>query len=91
MKRRDYMIKTIDALDRLSCIIPKGAFYLFCNITRTGLDSVTFCRRLLDEAHVACVPGVAFGSDVHIRLSFVTSMKDIKTGLDRIEKWLGKI
>ena len=90
-KRRDYMLKRINAMDMILCSKPKGAFYLFCNISKTGLDSQTFCKRLLDEALVACVPGIAFGSDKHIRLSFATAIKDIKEGLDRIEKWLSKI
>lgn len=88
--RRDYMVKRINAFENISCVKPEGAFYLFCNISKTKLDSITFSERLLDEAHVACVPGVAFGSDSHIRLSFATGMKNIKTGLDRIENWLNK-
>ncbi|UCD55410.1 MAG: aminotransferase class I/II-fold pyridoxal phosphate-dependent enzyme, partial [Candidatus Omnitrophota bacterium] len=86
--RRDYMVKRIDSFKNVSCVKPKGAFYLFCNISGTGLDSIAFSTRLLEEARVACVPGVAFGSNRHVRLSFATSMENIKTGLDRIEKWL---
>lgn len=86
--RRNYMVGRINSFGNISSVTPKGAFYLFCNISKTKLDSVTFAERLLDEAHVACVPGVAFGSDKHVRLSFATSMETIKTGLDRIEGWL---
>ena len=88
--RRDYMVKRINSFKNVSCVKPKGAFYLFSNISGTGLDSVTFSARLLEEARVACVPGIAFGSDRHVRLSFATSMENIKTGLDRIENWLEK-
>ncbi len=88
--RRDYMVKRINSFKNVSCVKPKGAFYLFCNISGTGLDSATFSTRLLEEARVACVPGIAFGSDRHVRLSFATSMENIKTGLDRIEAWLEK-
>lgn len=88
--RRDYMVKRINSFKNASCVKPKGAFYLFSNISGTGLDSVTFSARLLEEARVACVPGIAFGSDRHVRLSFATSMENIKTGLDRIEAWLEK-
>ncbi|MEE9499982.1 MAG: pyridoxal phosphate-dependent aminotransferase [Candidatus Omnitrophota bacterium] len=88
--RRDYMVKRMNSFKNVSCVKPKGAFYLFSNISGTGLDSVTFSARLLEEARVACVPGIAFGSDRHIRLSFATSMENIKTGLDRIENWLEK-
>ena len=86
--RRDYMVGRINSSRALSCVEPKGAFYVFCNISKTKLDSVTFAERLLEEEHVACVPGVAFGSDRHVRLSFATGMDNIKKGHDRIDKWL---
>jgi aspartate aminotransferase len=86
--RRDYMVEKINSFKNLSCVKPKGAFYVFVNMSKTNLDSVTFSEKLLKEAHVACVPGIAFGSDKHIRLSFATSMENIEKGLDRIEKWL---
>jgi len=90
-RRRDYMAEKINKIKGLSCINPKGAFYIFCNVEKIGLGSVELCARLLREAHVACVPGEPFGSDRYIRLSFATSMDSIKKGLDRIEKWLLKL
>ncbi|MBL7155813.1 MAG: pyridoxal phosphate-dependent aminotransferase [Candidatus Omnitrophica bacterium] len=87
-RRRDYMVERINSLDKISCVNPKGAFYVFCNISKTNADSTSFCGELLEKAHVACVPGAAFGSDKHIRLSFATDMETIKKGLDRIEKYL---
>ena len=89
-RRRDYMVKTINSFGSISCVEPKGAFYCFPNISNTKLDSITFASRLLDEAHTACVPGIAFGSDKHIRLSFATSMNNIEAGLRRIKEWLKK-
>ena len=89
--RRDFMIKKINSFKTLSCVKPAGAFYAFTNISSTGLGSLDFSERLLEEAHVACVPGIAFGSDKHIRISFATSMENIKSGLDRIGKWLKKL
>ena len=86
--RRNYMVKRINSSGKLSCVEPKGAFYVFCNISKAKLDSVTFAGRLLEEGRVACVPGAAFGSDKHVRLSFATGMDNIKKGLDRIDKWL---
>jgi len=91
VSRRNYMVDRINKIEKMSCVKPKGAFYVFCNISGTGLDSVRFCERLLEEAHVACVPGCAFGLDTHVRLSFATGMENIKTGLDRIEDWIGKL
>ena len=90
-ERRDYMVGRINSFKGVSCVNPAGAFYIFCNIAKTKLDSVSFSKRLLEEAHVACVPGIAFGSDAHMRLSFATSMENIKKGLDRMEEWLNKL
>lgn len=89
--RRDYMVSRVNSLKNVSCLKPKGAFYLFCNISKTKLDSTTFSERLLEETHVACVPGIAFGSDQHVRLSFATGMENIKEGLGRLTDWLKKI
>ena len=89
--RRNFMASEINKMDKISCVSPKGAFYVFCNIEKTGLDSLQFTERLLLEAHVACVPGIPFGSDKHIRLSFATSLENIKKGLERIEKWSKKL
>ena len=69
---------------------PEGAFYAFCRIDNLGLSSMDVCERLLNEVKVAAVPGKAFGSDRHIRLSFATSMKNIEKGMDRIEGWFEK-
>ena len=90
-ERRDYMVRRINSFKGISCVSPAGAFYIFCNITETKLDSISLSERLLEEAHVACVPGIAFGSDAHIRLSFATSMENIKKGLDRMEEWFNKL
>ncbi|MFA5335770.1 MAG: pyridoxal phosphate-dependent aminotransferase [Candidatus Omnitrophota bacterium] len=86
-KRRDYMAGRINSMKGISCVKPKGAFYVFCDISKTGLNSFEFSKRLLEEAKVAVIPGEPFGWDTHIRLSFATGMEDIKKGLDRIEAW----
>jgi len=57
---------------------------LFPNISGTGLKSVEFCERLLSEAKVAAVPGVAFGSDDYLRISYVTSMENLEQALSRL-------
>lgn len=89
--RRDYIIERVNSTEGLSCIKPEGAFYVFCRIERAGLTSMELSERLLNEAKVAVVPGKAFGSDRHIRLSFATSMKSIKEGMDRIALWFKSI
>ncbi len=89
-KRRDYIVDKINKIKGLSCIKPEGAFYVFCRIHKRGLSSMEVTDRLLDEAKVAVVPGRVFGSDAHIRISFATSMENIKKGIDRIEEWFSK-
>ena len=69
----------------MTCVKPMGAFYVFPNISAFGLGSTAFCTKLLDEQKVAAVPGIAFGSDAHMRLSYACSMENIQKGLDRIE------
>ncbi|HLC60490.1 MAG TPA: pyridoxal phosphate-dependent aminotransferase [Candidatus Nanoarchaeia archaeon] len=87
-ERRKFIYKRLNEIDGISCIEPEGAFYAFPNIEETGMDSMTFASKLLDEALVAVVPGIAFGSDKHVRLSYATSIHEITRGMDRIEKWL---
>jgi len=66
---------------------PDGAFYLFPNISRLGLKSTEFCARLLEQEKVAAVPGIAFGADDYVRISYATSMVNIQKGLDRMERF----
>jgi aspartate aminotransferase len=87
-KRRDYIISRLSKIKALSPVVPQGAFYVFCNIAKSGLDSLTFATRLLDEASVALIPGDSFGRDDYVRLSFATSLNEIERGMDRIEGWL---
>ena len=87
-ERRKFIHKRLNEIEGISCVEPEGAFYAFPNIEETGMDSMTFSSKLLDEALVAVVPGIAFGSDKHVRLSYATSLQEIERGLDRVEKWL---
>jgi aspartate aminotransferase len=89
-KRRTYMTERLGKIKGFSPFEPKGAFYVFCSIKGTGLGSIELAKQLLEEKLVALIPGLAFGFDDYIRLSFATSMKDIKKGLDRIEEWAGR-
>ena len=67
---------------------PEGAFYMFPNIGRYGIDSATFCRRMIAEAGLAATPGFCFGSDDHIRLTYCYSDDQLKEGLDRLESFI---
>jgi aspartate aminotransferase len=86
--RRQYMVNRLATLPRISVVAPKGAFYVLANISQFGLNSTNFADRLLSKHHVAVVPGVAFGDDRTIRLSYATSLDIIKKGLDRIEEFV---
>ncbi len=96
-KRRRYIVERLSKLEGISCIMPKGAFYVFPNVTglyRLGIagtnvsDSTKLVDLLIEKARVAFVPGVCFGSDDHIRISFATNMNQIEEGMDRLEELL---
>lgn len=91
-KRRVFLV---DSFRRLgySCYEPRGAFYVFPNITASGLTSEEFCKRLLLEYHVACVPGTAFGKNGEgfIRCSYATSYENIQEAVRRIERFTGTL
>jgi aspartate aminotransferase len=87
-RRRTFAWKRLNSIPGLSCVNAKGAFYLFPNVSKTGLGSMDFCAQLLDQQKVAAVPGTAFGAGDYIRLSYATSMESIEKGLDRIESFV---
>ncbi|MBU3180950.1 pyridoxal phosphate-dependent aminotransferase [Clostridium psychrophilum] len=98
--RRDYMVERINGINNLSCIKPEGAFYVMVNICKTlnkSVDgrviknSIIFSNILLEKEKVAVIPGIAFGVDNYIRISYATSVENIKNGLDRIAKFVKKI
>ena len=66
----------------------KALFIYFPNISKTGLGSVDFCAQLLEREKVAAVPGIAFGADDYIRISYATSMANLEKGLDRLEAFV---
>jgi len=95
-KRRDFVVERLRAIPGVQCREPKGAFYAYPNI-RCALgrpqceDTTQFAQRLLDEGRVAVVPGEAFGTTDHIRISFAASMKELDRGLARIHDFIGKV
>lgn len=87
-RRRDYVVSRLNNMPGIHCILPKGAFYVFANISGTGLSAEDFANRLLDQQHVAVVPGDNFGSGDglhYIRISYAASMETIQAGMNRIE------
>jgi aspartate aminotransferase len=92
-KRRDFVIPRLRQIPGVTCSMPAGAFYAYPNLRgaldRGGIKTpLEFANRLLNEAHVAVVPGEAFGTDDHVRISYATSMKELEKGLDRIHKFV---
>ncbi len=99
-KRRKYMVKTINEIDGISCVKPRGAFYVMLNFSElTGSEykgqeiegSLSFAEYLLEAEKVAVVPGIAFGADDFVRLSYATSMGNIRQGLERIKNFTEKV
>lgn len=92
-RRRDFVIQRLRAIPGVTCAEPRGAFYAYPNISgvlgrdgfRTPFD---FARLLLERAHVAVVPGEAFGTHSHIRISYATSLRELERGLDRIHHFI---
>lgn len=89
-RRRDYVCSRLREMG-LSFPAPEGAFYVFVDIRKFGLDSGTFCTRMIQEGKVAAVPGACFGAEGFIRLSYCYSDEELKKGLDRMEAFLGTL
>ena len=99
-KRRTYMVNRINTFDGVSCLMPKGAFYVMMNISKLIGKSIngkkiegsnSFAEIFLDEALVSVVPCSDFDSDIHVRWSYATSMENIVAGLDRLEAFIKKL
>src|SRR5499427_6909328 len=94
-KRRDSVVKRLRAIPGVQCAEPRGAFYAYPNvgvvIGKNGItNTLVLAERLLQESHVAVVPGEAFGTDRHVRISYATSMTELERGLDRIHQFIVK-
>jgi aspartate aminotransferase len=98
--RRDYIVEKLNSIPGINCMNPQATFYVFPSISslfgmsyggRKISSSTDFADYLLDEVDVAVVPGIAFGNDDHVRLSYATSMENIQKGLDRISDAVAKL
>jgi len=91
-KRRDFVVNRLRQIPGVKCAEPRGAFYAYPNIAASfarGIrDTMDFSVRLLENAHVAVVPGEAFGTKEHIRISYATSLELLEKGLGRIAKFM---
>ena len=86
-KRREYVYKRLVDMG-LEVQEPEGAFYMFIHVEKYGMDSLTFCEKMLKEGLVGLVPGIYFGTEGYARLSYCYSDEDLKKGLDRIEAFI---
>jgi aspartate aminotransferase len=92
-KRRDFVIPRLREIPGVTCSLPAGAFYAYPNVRgafeKGGMKTpLEFADRLLKEASVAVVPGEAFGTNDHVRISYATSMHELEKGLDRIHRFV---
>jgi aspartate aminotransferase len=95
-RRRDKIVAGLRAIPGITCAMPAGAFYVYPNVgAYLKKDGVADCKmlvdRLLEEAHVAVVPGPGFGTDEHVRLSYATSTENIEEGLQRMKKFFSEL
>lgn len=95
-RRRDFVVPRLRSIPGVTCNMPEGAFYAYpnigCALGKNGINTtLDFADRLLKEAFVAVVPGEAFGTDRHVRISYATSMKELERGLDRLQQFIEKV
>jgi len=93
---RDHVLRRLGEIDGITCVKPEGAFYVYSNVSkffgRHGMNSsADVAKKLLHEAHVVTVPGEAFGTKEHIRISYAVSREEIDKGLDRMKKFFSSI
>ena len=89
-RRREIIVNGLNDMKGVSCLMPKGAFYAFPNISKLGLPSREFAMRLLKEKHVVVVPGTGFGEggEGFVRLAYATSEENIREGLRRMKEFV---
>ena len=88
VKRRHRIYDLVNTIPGISCNQPDGAFYMFVNISKISSSSLEFCNSLLEDHNVAVIPGVAFGADDHIRISYATDLATIEKGMARLERFV---
>jgi aspartate/methionine/tyrosine aminotransferase len=88
--RRDIVLEGLSRIPGISCHRPSGAFYVFPDVSGTGLDGATFAERLLLEAGVCLLPGTAFGAHAtdHVRISYATSREQLAEAIGRIGRFV---
>jgi aspartate aminotransferase len=95
-RRRDRIVAGLRDIPSVKCNTPQGAFYVYPNVgaylKKDGIaDATQLAEKLLEEAHLALVPGPAFGTEPHVRISYATSMEQIDEGLRRLKEFFAKL
>ena len=92
-ERRNYIYQAISQIDKLSCIKPQGAFYLFVNVEKTGLNGLEFAYKLLENEQVAVVPGISYGEAYsnYIRIAYTVEVDVLKKAVERINRFMEKL
>ncbi|MCX8103521.1 MAG: pyridoxal phosphate-dependent aminotransferase [Candidatus Bipolaricaulota bacterium] len=94
-KRREFVLRELRTIDGIEFVVPKGAFFVFPNVVRCFNGQITnsadFARYLLESAHVAVVPGAAFGAEGYIRISYATSLEQLREGLKRLREGIAQV
>lgn len=85
--RRNYVLSRLQKIKNIKVVEPKGAFYFFVDMSRIGMSSTDICNKLLERYKIAVIPGIAFGSDKGLRISYCTTLDVLKAGLDRFEEF----
>ena len=87
-----FVVQRLRAIPGVKCAEPRGAFYAYPNIrvALAGGNTLQFAERVLAESKVAVVPGEAFGTDQHVRISYATSMHELERGLERLDQFIRK-
>lgn len=91
--RRNFLYERISSIDKLSCVKPKGTFYMFVNIEKTSLKSEEFAEKLLKEMHIAVVPGKAYGDnyDGYIRIAFTKPVDILANAVEKIKEFVNQL
>lgn len=87
-ERRKIMYAKLKDIPGILPFYPEGGFYIFCEISKITNDSLEFAKRLLEDKNVAVIPGIGFGYEGYVRMSFATSIEQIEEGTDRIKNWV---
>ncbi|MEI8122607.1 MAG: pyridoxal phosphate-dependent aminotransferase [bacterium] len=90
-ERRQYLYKRLTGMKGITCAKPSGAFYVFPNISSFGLSSIDFSAKLLEREKMTVVPGLPFGADENVRLSYACSMANIEEGMTRLERFIATL